>query len=664
LTTQLFFSAINNDGADVHEILLLILKAGVQITIFDSSTTVNRQTFTIDSDAIDNTTYFTVNVTFQNSTATFSNNQSLEVFFQDGAQTPAAVLAVNTKGDILVRNNIELVRLALGARGFFLRSDPDEDTGIKWASQQNFFTQDYSWKTDLGTPGNGDIKGNNADQTLITILRISKTNGNNQNIGAILELLLLANTKLGILDENTSGDFNYYSMDVAAVDQGTYFDCTVTFLQSTTTHGNNAKVVLLINTGAQVLSVFSAVSTASLLLGHGLDLIRLNAVENKLEFVDLSMDDIDETATKKILTDLERISISSAEQVANKGANNGYTPLDSSALVPLANLPASVKTGSEYKGVYNATTNTPTLINGTGSNGDYHRVNVAGTQDFGAGSITFDIGDLVLFNGTSTLWELVNGNPDLVQSVAGKQGVVTLDMDDFSETATGKILTDLERSKLSGVEDNATQDQTGAEIKAAYEVEANAYTDIKNTKLNGIEASATQDQSDGQIETAYNNQVSIVSQAEAEAGASTTVRRWTAERVKKAIEALMTVAGIATINFSYTGENGDGAETKSASYETVASFIFEGSTALAVISAIKVIVSADGATSGSIRIFDFTNTQVIAELSMFTETSQVIKDLGTISNVPAGEALFEVQLLKTGGGGAARVLCSSVQVKF
>lgn len=56
------------------------------------------------------------------------------------------------------------------------------------------------------------------------------------------------------------------------------------------------------------------------------------------------------------------------------------------------------------------------------------------------------------------------------------------------------------------------------------------------SKLDGIESGATADQSDSEVETAYNNQVSVVSQAEAEAGTATTVRRWTAQRVKQAID--------------------------------------------------------------------------------------------------------------------------------
>lgn len=58
------------------------------------------------------------------------------------------------------------------------------------------------------------------------------------------------------------------------------------------------------------------------------------------------------------------------------------------------------------------------------------------------------------------------------------------------------------------------------------------------TKLDGIETGATADQTDAEIETAYNNQVSTVSQAEAEAGTATTIRTWTAQRVAQAIAAL------------------------------------------------------------------------------------------------------------------------------
>lgn len=73
-----------------------------------------------------------------------------------------------------------------------------------------------------------------------------------------------------------------------------------------------------------------------------------------------------------------------------------------------------------------------------------------------------------------------------------------------------------------------------------------------------VENGATADQSDAEIETAYNNRVSIVSQAEAEAGVATTRRGWTAERVAQAIAALApsktpSVSGEISISAGGTG---------------------------------------------------------------------------------------------------------------
>lgn len=80
-----------------------------------------------------------------------------------------------------------------------------------------------------------------------------------------------------------------------------------------------------------------------------------------------------------------------------------------------------------------------------------------------------------------------------VDSVNSQTGVVVLDADDIDDTSTThKFTTAADISKLAGIEANATADQTGAEIKAAYESEAdtNAFTDADHSKLDGIEAGA------------------------------------------------------------------------------------------------------------------------------------------------------------------------------
>jgi len=71
--------------------------------------------------------------------------------------------------------------------------------------------------------------------------------------------------------------------------------------------------------------------------------------------------------------------------------------------------------------------------------------------------------------------------------------------------ATTASYTTAEETKLAGIETAATADQSAAEIKTAYESNAdtNAFTDADHTKLDGIEASATADQTAGEIKTAY-----------------------------------------------------------------------------------------------------------------------------------------------------------------
>jgi hypothetical protein len=112
----------------------------------------------------------------------------------------------------------------------------------------------------------------------------------------------------------------------------------------------------------------------------------------------------------------------------------------------------------------------------------------------------------------------------------------------YENNADTNEFSDSEKTKLGTVETNATADQSSVEIKAAYEnnADTNEFSDAEKTKLGTIETSATTDQSDSEIETAYNNQVAVVSQPDAEAGASTTVKRWTPLRIAQAIAALAT----------------------------------------------------------------------------------------------------------------------------
>jgi hypothetical protein len=89
-----------------------------------------------------------------------------------------------------------------------------------------------------------------------------------------------------------------------------------------------------------------------------------------------------------------------------KGAVNGLAELDGTGKLPASQLSISAM---EYKGTWNASTNTPTLADGAGNLGDTYKVSVTGSQDLGSGSITFDAGDWVIYSGT--VWEKsINNN--------------------------------------------------------------------------------------------------------------------------------------------------------------------------------------------------------------------------------------------------------------
>ena len=66
------------------------------------------------------------------------------------------------------------------------------------------------------------------------------------------------------------------------------------------------------------------------------------------------------------------------------------------------------------------------------------------------------------------------------------------ELNDISNSGSGNIITNTERTKLNGIEDNAEVNQTDAEIKTQYEnnADTNAYTDTEKTKLATIEDGA------------------------------------------------------------------------------------------------------------------------------------------------------------------------------
>ena len=114
--------------------------------------------------------------------------------------------------------------------------------------------------------------------------------------------------------------------------------------------------------------------------------------------------------------------ITGKQDTSAKGQANGYASLDGGGKVPVTQLPNSIM---EYQGLWNASTNTPTLVDGTGSPGDVYRVSVAASRDLGSGALGFAVGDYVIYSPATSAWEKAD-TTDSVPSVNGYTGNVNL----------------------------------------------------------------------------------------------------------------------------------------------------------------------------------------------------------------------------------------------
>lgn len=115
------------------------------------------------------------------------------------------------------------------------------------------------------------------------------------------------------------------------------------------------------------------------------------------------------------------------------GAANGIATLDSNGQIPTSQLPAAVVGAMNYQGTWDASTNSPALVSGTGTKGYYYKVSVAGTTNID-GTNDWRVGDMIVFNGTT--WDRIDGGKNEVISVFGRTGAVVLTSTDIS-TALG-----------------------------------------------------------------------------------------------------------------------------------------------------------------------------------------------------------------------------------
>ena len=156
--------------------------------------------------------------------------------------------------------------------------------------------------------------------------------------------------------------------------------------------------------------VLTAVSAGKALLINGSNIPELRIIE---------IADINGLATQLAA------KINSTE----KGATNGIATLGADGKVPSTQFPEGMLGSVTYQGIWNASTNTPTIPAASSSNkGYYYVVNVAGSTSID-GITDWKLGDWIISNGTA--WEKVD-TTDMVTSVNGQVGAVVIGIAEIS----------------------------------------------------------------------------------------------------------------------------------------------------------------------------------------------------------------------------------------
>lgn len=203
-------------------------------------------------------------------------------------------------------------------------------------------------------------------------------------------------------------------------------------------------------TGAATTVVSSNLTPSRALISNGSGKIAVSPVSStELAFLDGVSSNVQDQLDAKI-------------PLAQKGASDGVAPLGPDGKVPNNYLNF---TGYTPKGSWDASTNTPTLADGAGTIGWVYTVSVAGTQDLGSGSVSYNVGDRVVYT-ADNIW-VKEENTQLVVSVNGYQGVVNLNK---ADVGLGNVdnTSDLDKPISNAVQDALDLKLDASEISNYY----------------------------------------------------------------------------------------------------------------------------------------------------------------------------------------------------
>lgn len=282
--------------------------------------------------------------------------------------------------------------------------------------------------------------------------------------------------------------------------------------------------------------------------------------------------------TAKTLAQTAEANASGFATAAETSKTQAYQyKLDAEAAKTAAEAAVGAGTGGLYMaGNWDASSGNPPPTPSGGS--PFYKITVAGT----IGGISYGVGDSIVYDNIGISWFKID-NTESVTSVAGRQGVVTLTASDISGlgTAATANTTEFEPSGSLASHTAAANPHNQYELKtslgtAAYQPATSFATAAQGSKADtavqpaSIGTAAAKNApvagnaattevvlgSDTRLTDSREWTGVTVTQAEAEAGTSTTRRAWTPERVKQAILALAPAGGGGTSDPVTTTTNG------------------------------------------------------------------------------------------------------------
>ena len=201
-------------------------------------------------------------------------------------------------------------------------------------------------------------------------------------------------------------------------------------------------------------------------------------------------------------TTLSGYGITDSVNSSTLGTANGVATLDASGKLPLSQLTASIVGALVYQGVWNANTNSPALVSGTGTKGQYYKVAVTGSTTVD-GNSQWNIGDMIVFDGT--VWDKIDGVSTEVTSVAGRVGAIVLSQADISglTTASTPTFAGVNATTFTGsLVGNASTASSAAKLTTACTISGTSFDGSANITLNHTGLSNIGTNTHAQIDTA------------------------------------------------------------------------------------------------------------------------------------------------------------------